>query len=190
MLVAITGNFCSGKSSLAEIFRAKGFKTFDSDKIVAELYARKKTALKVKKICHEAVANSGKVNKKILAEKVFSSASKLRRLNRLMHPLVKKEILLLSKKFRKSRKPVFVEVPLLFEARMQSLFDSVILVKCARKTALERARRKGFTSRQFARIVSLQQPWKKNSKKAGFVFGSDNGLKGLGKAAEKGLAGI
>ena len=190
MLVAITGNFCSGKSSLAEIFRAKGFKTFDSDRIVARLYARKKIALAVKKICHEAVASSGKVNKKILAEKVFASASRLRHLNRLVHPLVKKEILLLRKKFRESAKPVFIEVPLLFEARMQSLFDSVILVKCARKTALERARRKGFTSRQFARIVSFQQPWKKNSKKAGFVFGSDNGLKGLGKAAEKVLAGI
>lgn len=179
MLIGITGGFACGKSALLRIFARRGFGAFDSDRFVASLYREKRF---VKKICRifPATLKNDRVNKRLLAKTVFSDRKKLARLNSIVHPLVKKEI----GKIRHAGRIVFVEVPLLFEAKMRGLFDMVILVRCRKKTALRRAVKAGFAKSDFFRRRSFQWPDRKKATLSDFVLDSSRGMKVLRRGAQ------
>ncbi|MEK6958043.1 MAG: dephospho-CoA kinase [archaeon] len=181
MLVGITGNFVSGKSAVAAMLGSRGYRTVDADAIAKNVYRKKGAAKSVAGIFGKGAMARGKVDTTALAKLAFTDAAKLKRLNRAVHPLVASEI----KKILHKGKIVFVEVPLLFEARMESLFDSVILVKSSLKKAIERGRARGFSAREIGRRRSFQQSWKKSKKKADFVLGTGGTKAETKKQAEK-----
>ena len=111
--IAIVGNIASGKSTVEKMLEEKGFKVYDTDKIAHEILASSKD------IEHEF----GTLDRKEIAKIVFSDANKLKKLESIIHPLVKKELL---KIFESDEKTVFVSVPQLFESGMNTLFDIII----------------------------------------------------------------
>jgi len=127
-VVALTGSFGSGKSSVLKFVRSLRVSTVDSDAIVASLYKEKAVRKKLLKAF-------GTSSKNELAKLVFSSPSKRQRLESVLHPLAWKQIKARLAAFKKRDKALaFVEVPLLFEAGWQNRFDETVFVKCPRKT--------------------------------------------------------
>ncbi len=159
---ALTGGIASGKSFVLHEFKKMGFKTIDSDKIVSSLYNDKKIKKNIKKIFNTT-------NKKKISQIVFSSKTEKKKLESLLHPLVKKIIVNRIKKFKK---PVLADIPLIFESKtnFKPLFSHIIVVKSTQKQQVERLKLRGFTKKQALSIIKSQMPLSKKLKKAHFII--------------------
>ena len=119
--IAIVGKIASGKSTVLDEFKKGGYCTISSDEIVHELYAEKEVQDLINKRLKVKGEKSFVEN---LREHITKHPSDLDRLEKIVHPLVKKEI---ESTFKNSKSPLLVaEVPLLFKAKMQDMFDVII----------------------------------------------------------------
>ena len=131
--VAIVGKIASGKSEVLDIFNKAGYLCLSSDQIVHELYQRKDV--------QEKIIKRFKINKDLdflsaLREHLKVKNKDLDSLEKFVHPLVKKEI---EKSFKNSKSKLLVcEVPLLFKAHMQNMFDVIIGVDINEENQLRR----------------------------------------------------
>ena len=132
--VGITGKIASGKSSLLEAFKNAGYDVLSSDAVVAELYKSGDVANKIEQLLKIKFPGEG-VDKDVLREHILLNPKDKKKLEKLVHSLVLKEI----KNFlSNSRSPIrAVEVPLLFEAKMDSLFDTIIVTDIDEKKQLQ-----------------------------------------------------
>ncbi len=126
-LIAITGGIGSGKSAVLECVKELGYPAYSCDQIVLELYKERKFLKGLKKLFPTVVKGfvNFSVDRGMIASEVFANKEKLAKLNAYTHPKVYQRI------FEKAKihlKPVFVEVPLLFESGFESKFDGVIIV--------------------------------------------------------------
>jgi|TARA_Y100000310_G_C20691451_1_gene822530 dephospho-CoA kinase len=166
MIIGITGSFGSGKTTVAEMFRKQGFKVINVDKLYHGIYKRNLILkFKIRK-------EFGTLDRNKIKEIVFDDSSKLRKLNKMTHPLILKS---LKKEIKKIRnKKIIIDIPLLFEAEVEKLFDKIIVVKCSKKTQIERIlKKKKHTKKEIKQIIKSQMPLKDKIKKANFVV--DNG---------------
>lgn len=120
--IAITGTIGSGKSTVTKII-SKYFPTISSDDIVAKLYDQEEFARMIN--LEFLTVESNVIDKQSLAKLIFKNEEKKSKLENLIHPIVREEIEMF---FLKNSGITFVEVPLLFEANFDDLFDEVILV--------------------------------------------------------------
>ena len=123
--IAITGGIGSGKSAVLNIIEEKGYPVYSCDEIYKELIT---AALYVKEIekAFPNVVNEGQIDRKRLAEIIFSNEQARTRLNEIAHPLIMKT--LLERMNETASQLVFAEVPLLFEGNFENLFDKTIVV--------------------------------------------------------------
>ena len=156
-IIAITGGIGAGKSSVLEIVKGLGYLVIESDQIVKNLYKKRRVLRKIKTILPGCV--SGKVilkpNKKLIAERIFNSASDYEKLTGYLTPLVIKKIFSTAKNTK--NKLIFVEVPLLFERSYQDLFDGVIVVKRELNARIESViKRSNLTREQVLERIKAQ----------------------------------
>lgn len=122
--IAITGGIGSGKSTVAEIIKCKGYAVFSCDKIYDELLKDNAFLKKLSKEFGGVLTDGGDLNRTKLAEIVFNDKETLKRLNALTHPAIMKKV----KEKCKGEAISFVEVPLLFENGFEKVFNGVIVV--------------------------------------------------------------
>lgn len=123
--IAITGGIGSGKSAVAQIIRDQGYPVYSCDEIYAELIHSQSYINAVEKAFPTAI-KQGKIDKKALADIVFSNEEARIRLNKIAHPLIMQT--LLKRMEEATGEIVFAEVPLLFEGNFENLFDHTIVV--------------------------------------------------------------
>lgn len=126
--VAITGNIASGKSTVEGILRQKGYKVLDTDFVVHELLEDENIKNQViSAFIGFDILEGNEISRKKLGQLVFNDEALRKKLESILHPLVKIEI---EKFFEKEKisKFAFVSVPLLFEAKFEPIFDKIILV--------------------------------------------------------------
>ena len=181
MLVGITGNFSSGKSVVIHVFKRLGFDTFESDDRIAKLYKEPDVIEKIGEAFGKTITMSGYVDKELLSIIVFNNPEKLKKLNSLMHPIIIDKI----KEIDHKEKIVFAEVPLLFEAHMEKMFDKIILVKCSYETCMKRAARRGINESEFKKRFSVQWPSEKKVDKVDYIIDSEPTVSDVAKEAEK-----
>lgn len=129
MRYAITGSIGTGKTTIANLFKEHGFKVYDADKMVHDLYQDDAVLENIKKMFPEAF-KSGSMDNKVIADVIFHNEEKRKELEAYIHPQVKEKILELDN--------CIIEVPLLFESKMENLFDKVILVYCDKDEQIKR----------------------------------------------------
>ena len=131
--VAIVGKIASGKSAVLNEFKKAGYLVLSSDAIVHNLYANPNIQ---KQICKKLKFDAGSDFLYALREHLKVKSNDLERLEKYIHPLVKKYI---EEEFKKSHSDLLVaEVPLLFKAKMENMFDVIIGVDISEKKQLER----------------------------------------------------
>ncbi|MCP4652374.1 MAG: dephospho-CoA kinase [Candidatus Omnitrophica bacterium] len=177
---AITGNFASGKSVVIAGLKNKGAVVFDADKIVHRYYRNRDSTVykKVIRFFPEAVKKNGVICRKKLGGLVFSDVKKLLKLEGIVHPPIIKE---LKAWCGKADNKIFVaEVPLLFEKKLSSIFDAVIVVVAKKEITVSRAMSKYNMSRPKAvKRLSFYLPVKAKIKKADFVIYNSSNLQDL-----------
>ena len=131
--VAIVGKIASGKSSVLDIFKEKGYLTLSSDAIVHDLYEKEEVRALISK---KLKIKPSEDFLSTLREHLKVKRNDLDKLEKTVHPLVKREI---EKAFKNSKSKLLVaEVPLLFKAHMENMFDVIIGVDIKEKLQLER----------------------------------------------------
>ena len=123
--IAITGGIGSGKSAVSDILRDKGYPVYSCDEIYKELIKSKAYIKEIEKV-FPGVVKQGEIDKKSLADIVFTNEQERMRLNKIAHPLVMKT--LLKRMNENESQIVFAEVPLLLEGSFENLFDQTIVV--------------------------------------------------------------
>lgn len=124
--IAITGGIGSGKSLVAEMLRSMGYPVFSCDEIYKEIIESSAYVQKIKEKFPEAVDDNGAIDKRRLAERVFSDTESRKTLNALAHPLIMEKLLFYMNESMENM--VFAEVPLLFEGEYQNLFDCILVL--------------------------------------------------------------
>lgn len=161
--VAIVGNIASGKSTVENFIKNKGYQVYDTDKIAHEILEDNQ----------EIQDCFGTNDRKELAKIVFSDSSKLKKLESIIHPKVKERLLEI---FKKDEKIIFVSVPQLFEAEFDSMFDIIIYVFADKNIRLERLMKRNALTIDEAqqRIAAQNEEGKKE--KSDFVITNNSSL--------------
>lgn len=146
IVIGITGNMGSGKSTFAGLIRDAGYSVISADRIAQDQLTRPDN---LKSIVHRwgsKVVKDGKPDKARIADIVFAEKSELEYLNNLVHPgtLVDMQKLV----DQSADKYLFFEVPLLFEAGMQGCFDFIILIHVEAETSIKRLIKSGKVTRE------------------------------------------
>ena len=124
MNIALTGKIASGKSTLLEMFNKAGFDTLSSDEVVKVLYQKEEVVRNIESLLKISFGLNT-VDKDILRKHLIDNPKDKKKLEKYVHALVKDEIeSFLAKSKSKIR---VVEVPLLFESKLDVLFDTIII---------------------------------------------------------------
>jgi len=142
--IGLTGIFGSGKSTVCRIFKRMDIPVISCDDIVDRLLKTKKIREEIAGIFGKEYLNeNNQVNRKKLANLIFSSKKERKKLNALIHPLVFERIEKKLDTYRKKGKMiVVVEIPLLFETRSEDRFDVIVTVASPYEVIRKRLRNK------------------------------------------------
>lgn len=174
--VAIFGKISSGKSSVLNIFKQHNIPVFSSDEEVRKLYQNEKVIKDIVRLF--SLKSKDHLDRDELRE-IVQNISLKRRLERYVHPLVKEE----CHKFLKQKEDILVaEVPLLYEAEMEDMFDVIIYIDINKDIQIERLeKRNAVTADSLRNINALNAKFDENKKKADFVISNNADLESLNK---------
>ena len=175
LLVGLTGGIACGKSTALGILRKLGWKIISTDEIVADLlqndYSLKK-AIQTK--WGSVVFENDEIDKKKIAEIIFNDQGAKTWLENLLHPLVRENWK--RQVANSEEKNVVVEIPLLFEKKLEHLFQITICVQCQKKTQLRRLFDRGLTKAQSNARIKSQMSLNEKIRLADIVLLGDHSL--------------
>lgn len=180
MILGLTGSIGMGKSTAAAMLRRLGVPVHDADAAVHRLMARGGPAVAAIAREFPGVVAIGAVDRQKLGAAVFADPKALRRLEAILHPLVRREeARFLSGAARRRVPAVALNIPLLYETGGEKRCDAVAVVSAPQ--AVQRARvmaRAGMTAEKLAGVLSRQTPDAVKRRRADFIV-----LTGLTKRA-------
>lgn len=193
MIVGLTGGIGTGKSTVSRKLREIGYPVIDLDVISREV-------IEYPEVINELVRNfgieilesqnniSGKksISRNKLRQTVFKEEKKVSVLNSIIHPPIVKEMRRQIEELRKSYKTVFVEVQLLFEAKLEKEFDIIVLVYADKKTQLERVlKRDGRSEGEVQQIINAQMDMTEKRRLSNYIIENNGNSEMLDLEIEK-----
>lgn len=183
--VAITGSIGSGKSTFCNFIAEAGFLVIKADDISKRILKDDKDVKEkvVKEFGKDSFKNN-EINKKFLAEKIFSDPVNVAKINSLLHPKVKDKVEQLIEKELKENDLVFTEAALIYEAEMEDMFDYVVLITADKDVREKRTISDGRLSKEeFRKRNENQVRDEEKKKRADFVFENDSSIEELKQKA-------
>ena len=193
MIIGLTGGIGTGKSTVSRKLRERGYPVIDLDVISREV-------IEYPEVINELVRNfgieilesqnniSGKksISRNKLRQTVFKEEKKVSVLNSIMHPPIVEEMRRQIEELRKSYKTVFVEVQLLFEAKLEKEFDIIVLVYADKKTQLERVlKRDGRIEGEVQQIINAQMDMTEKRRLSNYIIENNGDSEMLDLEIEK-----
>ena len=175
--IGITGSLASGKSTVAKIIASKKYPLFDADKAVKKIYQTNNFKTRIFK----KFKLKSKKNIKNNIKKIISKNEKLLKdLEKIIHPIVRKQIRRFLKS-NKKKKFVIFEIPLLIESKLMKNYDKIILVNSRRDIRLKRYLKRGNNVKIFNLLNKRQLSPAKKIKFCDYVINNNGSLKLLKK---------
>ncbi len=174
ILVGLTGGIATGKSTVAGMFKRCGATVIDADALAREVVEPGKPAWReiVKTFGKDVINPDRTLNRQTLGVMVFGHPAKLRRLERIIHPRVAREQIRLTKQAARNdpKAVVIYDVPLLFEAGIDTRVDTTIVVTADRETQIARLKKRNGLSRAEAlRRIKSQMPLTEKRRRADYT---------------------
>jgi dephospho-CoA kinase len=177
-IIGLTGSIGMGKSTAAAMFRRLGIPVHDADAAVHRLLGKGGRGVGPVGAAFPGVVRDGAVDRAALGRRVFNDPAALRRLEAILHPLVRAATARFIARARSRRQDLVVlDIPLLFETGGEERCDAVVVVSAP--AFVQRARvlaRPGMTEARLAQILAQQTPDEEKRARADFVVET-----GLGK---------
>ncbi len=155
--IGLTGGIASGKTTVADLFAARGATVLDTDVIAREVVEPGRPALGalVNALGSDILDDAGRLDRAALRRELFEDDATRREIEALLHPAILSE---LERQARQSPGPyqVFV-IPLLVENRLEKIVDRVLVVDCPEEEQLRRLMARDGESRESARQMLAAQ---------------------------------
>jgi dephospho-CoA kinase len=176
VVIGLTGSIGMGKSTTAGFFADAGVPVYDADSAVHRLYAGEAVALV--EAAFPGVSNREGIDRGELARRVVGDAEAMKRLERIIHPLVRREEERFLAEAQRAAVPVVVlDIPLLFEAGAAHRVDAIVVVTAPAEMQRERAlSRPGMTEDKFQALLARQMPDAEKRRRADFVVDTSQGF--------------
>ncbi len=170
-IIGLTGGIGMGKSTATNTLRRLHVPVFDADAAVHRLQARGGRAVRPIEQAFPGTVRDGRVDREALRRAVLGDSASLKRLEAIVHPLVRDaERRFLAAARRRGERLAVLDVPLLFETRGHGRCDAIIVVTAPAAVQRWRVlRRPGMTEDRFKAIVARQTPDAEKRRRADHV---------------------
>ena len=179
--IAIVGNIAAGKSCVEDLLKQKGFEVYDTDRFTHQILQTSneiKTAFKN----YDILDSYGNICRKKLGNLVFENPKLKTELENIIHPQIKQII----QNINSNNKIVFISVPLLFEAKMESLFDYILFISTDEHIRLQRLMNRNQLTEEEALIrIRAQKDENEKISKSDFVIYNNFSKEDLSIEVEK-----
>ena len=151
-IIGITGGIASGKSTVTEFLRQKGFQVVDADAVVHQLQkpGGQLYQVLVEHFGEKILLENGELNRLLLASLIFSNPEEQEWSKRTQGEIIREELAALRNQFAQTEALFFMDIPLLFEQDYASWFDETWLVYVNRDVQLERLMKRDQISKEAA----------------------------------------
>ncbi|AZO35603.1 dephospho-CoA kinase [Mesorhizobium sp. M2A.F.Ca.ET.037.01.1.1] len=184
IVLGLTGSIGMGKSATAKMFAAAGVPVHDSDETVHRLYAGK--AAPLVEAAFPGTTEAGVVDRVKLASQVLGDPATLKKLESIIHPLVRADADAFLARHRAAGAPLAVlDIPLLFETGGRNRIDKVVVVTASPEIQRERVlARPGMSEEKFLSILAKQVPDAEKRRQADFIIDTGNGFEAARRAVD------
>ncbi|KML16474.1 dephospho-CoA kinase [Bacillus sp. LK10] len=188
LVIGLTGGIASGKSTVSQMIKEKGIRVVDADIIAKEAVSKGSAALHqiVQTFGEEVLLPNGELNRQQLGAIIFSDEEKRKKLNAIVHPEVRKEMLEQRDEGVSNNETfVVLDIPLLFESKLEGLVDRIIVVYTTPDLQLSRLMNRNDLSEEEAlKRIHSQQPLDEKCQKADRVIENTKDLAFMRKQLE------
>ena len=174
-IIGITGGIASGKSTVTNFLRQKGFEVVDADALVHQLQkpGGRLFQILVEHFGEKVLLEDGELNRPLLASLIFSNSEEREWSKETQGQIIREELGSLRDKFSEIEELFFMDIPLLFEQDYASWFDETWLVYVSRDTQLDRLMNRDQLSKESAE-TRLASQWPLEEKKKFATYILDN----------------
>jgi dephospho-CoA kinase len=176
IIIGLTGSIGMGKSTTSDMFKSLGVPVISADQIVHDLYSAE--AAPLIEAAFPGSAPDGVVNRQFLSEKLMAAPEEFKRLEAIIHPLVRaREKSFVEAAAARNEPMVLLDIPLLFETGTTDRVDVIVVVSCAPDIQRQRVMaRPGMTAEKFEAILARQTPDAEKRARADYVIDTGEGL--------------
>ena len=175
-ILGLTGSIGMGKTTTARLFAEEGVPVHDADAAVHKLYEGE--AVPLIEAAFPGTTEAGRVDREKLGRRVVGDAAALKRLEAIVHPLVRQaEERFLAEAKARGAKVVVLDLPLLFETGGDTRVDATVVVTAP--ADVQRARvleRPGMSAEKLDALLAKQMPDAEKRRRADFVVDSGQGI--------------
>ncbi|ETT64878.1 dephospho-CoA kinase [Paenibacillus odorifer] len=181
MIIGLTGGIASGKSTVSALLVNKGARLVDADVIAREvmLPGHEVLAAAAKQFGKEILFPDGTLNRAKLGEIVFQDPVALQTLNNLTHPAIRQEIKkrMYSMEQEEPKRLIIVDIPLLFESGLETLFHEIVVVYVPREVQIARLMERNRLSLEEAEArLNAQMDIEQKRNKADYIIDNSGDL--------------
>jgi len=175
-ILGLTGSIGMGKSTTAKFFAEEGVPVHDADAAVHRLYENE--AVSAIEAAFPGTTAGGKVDRIKLAAQVLGNGAARKRLEGIVHPLVREsEVKFLANASARNAPIVVLDIPLLYETGGEIRVDAVVVVTAPPEVQRERVMmRPGMTEERFAQLLAAQVPDAEKRRRADFIVDTGHGF--------------
>ena len=165
-IIGITGGIASGKSTVTNFLRQKGFQVVDADALVHQLQkpGGRLYQVLVQHFGQDIVSENGELNRPLLASLIFSNTEEREWSKQIQGEIIREELATLRDQLAQTEEIFFMDIPLLFEQDYVSWFDETWLVYVDRDVQVERLMKRDHLSKDEAEFRLVAQ-WPLEKKK-------------------------
>ncbi|HTS41813.1 MAG TPA: dephospho-CoA kinase [Xanthobacteraceae bacterium] len=188
-VLGLTGSIAMGKTTTAKLFADAGVPVHDADATVHSLYEGEAAA--AIEAAFPGTTEGGKVDRKVLGARIAGDAAALRRLEAIVHPLVRQaEERFLAQAERAGAQAVVLDIPLLFETAGEKRVDAVVVVTAPTDVQRSRTRERGIAPEQLETLLARQVPDDEKRRRADFIVDTSRGIESARAQVQDILAAI
>ena len=165
-IIGITGGIASGKSTVTNFLRQKGFQVVDADALVHQLQKPGGRLFKalVQHFGQEIILENGELNRPLLASLIFSNTEEREWSKQIQGEIIREELARLRDQLAQTEEIFFMDIPLLFEQDYSAWFDETWLVYVEPDVQMDRLMKRDQLSKDLA-ISRLSAQWSLEEKK-------------------------
>lgn len=180
MIIGLTGSIASGKSTVSNMLKELGLPIVDADQVARQVVEPGTETLKeiAEAFGEDILTEKGELNRPKLGAIVFNDEEKRKMLNNIIHPAIRREMLRQRDELvANGEKTVIMDIPLLFESKLQHFVDKIIVVTVTEDVQLNRLmERNQFSEEEAMSRIRSQLPLSVKEKGADAVINNNGSM--------------